>query len=191
MNPYDDATLDSLPDSAWDTLAEGANRGRHPFHTVTLATMGQGGAQARTVVLRSADPATRTLSCHTDLRSAKVEELRTDPRCTWLFYDREGKLQLRLSGEARVHVDNALTHERWAAGASRSRQCYRPLAPGAPCVAGDLDVPAEAEPEGMAHFAVLTCVVDTFEWLYLRAAGHRRARFQWRDGAWAGTWIGA
>ena len=88
-------TLGALPSLAWEALAEGVSKGRDPFHTVTLATTGPAGAEARTVVLRGADAEARTLACHTDLRSGKVEELRADPRCTWLCYDRGRKLQLR------------------------------------------------------------------------------------------------
>ena len=41
---------------------------------------------------------------------------------------------------------------------------------------------------GRAHFAVVPVNVVRFEWLHLRRAGHRRARFDWQ-GRWQGRWL--
>ena len=99
------------------------------------------GVFATTDVLRSADPDTRILSCHTDSRSPKVIQLAEDSRFSWHFYDRDAKIQLRAYGNAWTHQGDTLASQRWQDGAWRSAQCYRtPLAPGASCTEADLDI---------------------------------------------------
>ncbi len=81
-------TLEGALHAAFGRLAEGARDGRSPFRTPALATLGRDGApQLRTVVLRGFDPAARSLSIHTDRRSAKVAELAADPRAALHVYD--------------------------------------------------------------------------------------------------------
>jgi hypothetical protein len=42
--------------------------------------------------------------------------------------------------------------------------------------------------EGWEHIIVITSVVYSFDWLYLQAAGHRRALLRWRDDRWESGW---
>jgi len=185
----DDAGLTDLPGLAWQMLVDGVGRSDAPFHTPVLATQSDDGPALRTVVLRAADPDERLLVCHTDLRSPKLRQLSLDPRVHWLFYDAGAKLQLRIGARASLHQGDALARERWAASRERSRECYRnPFAPGTPVEAPEVATRLLAE-DGFANFAVIRTEVLEFEWLYLRAAGHRRARFTWRDAAWQGAWL--
>ena len=184
-----EASLGQIPDLAWAMLAEGVARGRAPFHTPVLATVAAGGPQARTVVLRGADPDTRTVACHTDKRSPKVGELVSEEALTWVFYDRNQKIQLRLWGQARLHAGDRFARERWDTSRPGSRECYRgPQAPGAEVTAPEEALPMDVV-DGYANFTVVSCIVDKMDWLYLNAAGHRRARFDWREGQWQGSWV--
>ena len=111
--------LGQIVKDQWTTLATAAKDRHHPWHTPTLANVGDGVAQVRTVVLRSADPASRVLTCHTDTRSPKITHLKEDPSFSWLFYDRDAKIQLRAYGHAWIHHDDALAERRWQDGAWR------------------------------------------------------------------------
>ena len=183
--------LKQIADDQWQSLATAARDRHHAWHTPTLANVGEDIAQLRTVVLRSADPVTRILTCHTDSRAPKIAQLSQDPRCSWHFYDREAKTQLRAYGTAWTHHGDALAHQRWQDGAWRSAQCYRtPLAPGEPCTEEDLDIGVPVDPAtGEEHFVVLASEINTLDWLFLRVEGHRRARFLWGQGCWQGEWI--
>ena len=181
------ARLDSIFVQIWIDLGQGALRGRHPFHTPVLATQGDAGPDARTVVLRDADAGLRRLICHTDIRSPKIRALQSQPQVAWLFYDRSNNTQLRARGRVRVSHDDELARTRWKASAARSRDCYHAaLAPSTPASS-----PAAPEPleSGFENFAVIDCEVDSIDWLYLQHGGHLRARFDWRDGQWASTWL--
>ena len=183
-----------IPATAWCLLQAGCNSARDPLHTPVLATLGKFGPSQRTVVLRHVDPAHRTLACHTDLRSLKVREARENERCSWLFYDRERKLQIRLAGIASVHSDDRLAERRWLETNPRGKACYNNNhAPGqkvsAPLAAPALIKEAEAKVEARARFAVLATRIDFFDWLMLSINGHRRAQFLWKNGNWCGEWV--
>ena len=158
-----------------------------------MANIVNGEPENRTVVLRSADPDTRILTCHVDLRSNKLEKLASEKRFSWLFYDRKNKTQLRAYGKGWIHKNDEFALERWNAGAWKSAQCYRTLiSPGAPCRRQDLQLSVEVNKKtGIENFAVLACEIDKFDWLFLRAEGHLRAKFAWTKSGWSGEWIGA
>lgn len=175
-------TLEACLAEAFRRLARGAADRRSPFHTPTLATIGADGApQARTLVLRGFDAATRTLRLHTDARSRKVAELARDPRCALHLYDAAAKLQLRLAGRAALHGDDAVAEATWAGSRDFSRMCYAIApAPGTP-VATPPPAPRDAE-AGRGAFRVILLRFDRLDWLELAAPGHRRARFAWAQG---------
>lgn len=192
----------TLPDTwalCWDLLDEGANLARVPFHTPVLATVSAAGPEVRTVVLRAADRDARTLTCHTDARSAKYQEIRGDRRVSWLFYDPARKLQVRIHALADVCNDGAPAEDRWARVRTGSRRCYlSEQPPGARLpVAGNAlppelqtrrPTPEESE-SGRPNFAVVQSRVLSLDCLYLDSAGHRRARFDCADGAPEGRWV--
>lgn len=189
---YDD--LDAILMTAWDMIAAGAEDRHAASHTVTLATVGTDGApRARIVVLRGCSPDARHLRVHTDRRSAKVDELAAEPRCSVLHYDPEAKIQVRLDARATVTIDGGDWMDAWAATQGFSRECYRVTDPsGAPLThPSDARFSADATNDGADNFAVILITVDAVEWLYLHNEGHRRARFSWNGAtaAWTGQWL--
>lgn len=173
--------LDETLAEAIRLLARGVADRRSPFHTPTLATLSPDGAPSlRTLVLRGFDAPGRTLSLHTDARSAKAAQLEADGRAALHAYDAGARIQLRLSGIATVHRDGPVTDAAWARATPNSRLVYaQEAAPGTPLANPSLP---PFEGEARDHFATIAFRFHTLEWLWLAAAGHRRARFTW-DGA--------
>ncbi len=185
---YRSASLDDLHDIIWTLLKEGTQDAFSPFHTAALATIADHGPEVRTVVLRHADAGARQVGCHTDWRSPKRVQVENQPRISWMFYDRERKIQLRLRGQAFLNGKNALARDRWERSAPHSRKCYAsPLRPGT-LVNQPQAAPPDAE-SGWCNFAVLLCHIDYVDWLFLHAAGHRRANLLWRHNAWKAFWV--
>jgi pyridoxamine 5'-phosphate oxidase len=189
-------SLDGAFDEAWRRLGRAVVDRRSAMRTVQLASVGlDGGARVRTVVLRGADREMRRLRVHTDRRSPKVAEIERDPRVELCAYDPGAKIQIRARGAMTLHRGDAMALDAWAATQPFSRVCYRAAhGPGAP-----LTDPAEGDPDdaakdpadadaGFETFTVLALTVDRLDWLYLAARGHRRAVFDWEDGAWRGRW---
>jgi len=188
---YDD--LDLTLAEAWRLLVVGAADRRSAFHTPTVATNGGDGAPAiRTIVLRAADQATRTLRFHTDRRSAKFADISRDARVALHAYEAPAKVQLRVAGRARLHgFGDPVAKMAWTGSQRQSRLCYGQHAePGQV-----LDDPVAAlagtdDPDGgEVHFTAVVITVARLEWLYLASAGHRRARYEWTGENWRGHWL--
>ena len=178
--------LDAIREEAFALLARGARDRRSAFHTPIMATIGlDGRPRARVVVLRACEGETLTLRIHTDARSAKVAELRRDPRAALTFYDSARKWQVRVDGVTRLHQGDTLAQSAWDGSQAMSRRCYAAEpGPGTRLRAGgDFVLPAddEAAEAGQARFVVLMLKLEQLEWLHLAAAGHRRALFAFGD----------
>lgn len=185
---YTRMNLSDLPHAAWSLLAIGVKNRHSPLHTPALATVGDNGPEVRTVVLRHSDPDARQISCHTDWRSAKRSQIEIHERVSWLFYDQDLKIQLRVRGKVIVHTDTDLAEQRWRRSTPSSRMCY--AADNAPGQIIEAPLPAPSDSDsGWSQFAVLLCDVDAIDWLCLNAFGHQRALLQWHENAWSSTWI--
>jgi hypothetical protein len=172
-------TLAATEDQVWHRLSRGVADRRAPARHPVLATVGQG-AEARVVVLRGADRATGILRLHTDLASAKVSELRAEPRATLLIWEEAARLQIRLRVRVEVLTGPDVAAD-WARVPHPARGVYGASpAPGAP-----LANPHDASPgPDPARFAVLACHVHQIETLHLGKDLHRRARFADGQGVW-------
>jgi hypothetical protein len=181
------AFYDDLPQTlraCWTLLERGAADRRSAFHTLAAATTGlDGRPRVRTVVSRRVDPPARAVRFHADSRSAKVAELRADPRLALLGYDPGAKIQLRLEGTATLHTEGPVADEAWAGSPPASRICYGTApAPGEPVAqGGGFALPASPDEvaAGRENFCAVLVTVERLEFLYLALEGHRRARFSW------------
>ncbi|WP_373354943.1 pyridoxamine 5'-phosphate oxidase family protein [Pseudoroseicyclus sp. CXY001] len=115
---------------------------------------------------------------HTDAATAKVAELKADPRAALLIWDEAAALQLRLTGRARVETGASAAD--WAA--ARQENYGKQPAPGMVIAEGGA---WELRPAPEA-FATVTLDVAALEVLHLGAA-HRRARFE--APGWGGAWL--
>ncbi len=190
VEPYQRAAFaDDLAltlEEAWTRLTHGVRDRRSPFHTPAVATIGiDGRPRMRTVVIRGADSVQRSLRFHTDLRGAKVVEIRGDPRIALHAYDPRSKFQVRVEGCASIHFDDPVADHAWDASKLMSRACYgTEPQPGAPLnEVGSFDIPSAEEDinAGRANFCVVLLHVASIETLYLDHAGHRRAVFALDD----------
>ncbi len=174
--PPDD--LDAILADCWTTLRRAVADRRHPFRLPTLATTNDGIPDARTVVLRHADPDTWTIACHTDKRSPKFQQLTQQPRCAWVFYDPRARIQLRLNTTASLHTADTIADGAWTNSHPGARDCYRAVrSPSTPAPGPAAPEPGETE-SGRDRFAVVRARVLSIDWLFLHHAGHRRALFR-------------
>lgn len=169
----------------WDVLRDGAARRKSGFHTFALATVAPDGTpDARTVILRGADAETRTLTFNSDIRSPKFRQLRENPNVVAVFYSVEDKLQIRVRGLAEIHHDDPVAAVRWEKTPRMARETYcTPHAPGAILPDNPTDAPAIPLPltDAYQNFALVIIRVAEIEWLFLSAAGHRRARVRYAE----------
>lgn len=183
LQPWGSDLLE-LYSEIWKRLTFGILDRHAPARHPTLATTtAEGRPKARTVVLRAADKVAGTLDIHTDLRSAKVGELRATPFAALHVWDPLAHLQLRIEAQVTLLAGQDAA-EMWKAVPAASRLSYGSSpAPGEP-IPQALDYTKAAD---AGSFVVLRLKVDTLEALYL-GQNHCRARFD-RSDAWTGTWL--
>jgi len=194
---YGDLTAVRL--EAFNLLTRGARDRRSAFHTPVLVTNGLDGyPAARTVVLREFDVQHRSFIIHTDVRSAKTVELKADERAVVVFYDAQKKIQIRVKGRCQIHHQDDVSRSAWQRLAAISRRCYLGQPPGTATDRPSSGLPAnfatraptdEEAAEGLDNFVVLSVRMFELDWLFLAAAGHRRARITWEPGGEAATWL--
>ena len=187
---YDD--LAGTLDRSWRLLETAVADPASPARTPVLISVSTDGlAQGRTVVLRGFNRQQRQLKVFTDVRSAKVAQLRAQPNCTLVGYQPDPMIQLRLNTRAVIHHDNELTRDAWTVmpGPNRCNYLTDPdpgslsIEPtdGRPVITAE-SVPTQKENEiAYSHFSVIVFTVNELEWLYLPRRGHRRAQFIWDE----------
>lgn len=184
METQIDSSANALFERGWQLLEEALRNRKSGFRTFTLATMGQSGAEARTVVLREVDAESGFLRFNADVRSAKVAELQAHPQATALFYDPAQKFQIRARVSAMIHHRDEIAREAWSATALLARRCYlAPFVPSTPLEVFHPNMPEHLvgrEPEedesigGFENFSTVRLHITTFETFSLDYEGHRR-----------------
>ena len=178
--------LIDLFNETWKELEDGATKYGHPFRTCSLATSGiSGGIQQRTVNLRELTKE-KTLVFYTDLRSAKIEQIKKNPKVSVLFYNPFIQLQIFLCGIIKIHSEDSLWDDHIVNIEGRSINDYNSLyAPGKP-----IKNPIEVTRTKDINFAVLELIPDTIEYLKLRDEPNRiRAIFNLKDNVWEKTFL--
>ena len=171
----------------WLMLDDAITNRSSQFRTPTFICGDQLDFDGRIVVLRKSDQKNNLLQFHSDIRSDKIEILKKNPKASFLFYDKELKIQVRLKVEALINHNNDVTKQSWEKTQHISRKCY--LVDNGPGTISDeptsglkpeldnFDYTKEESEKGYKNFTVIQCKIKSIEWLYLAAKGHRRARF--------------
>ncbi|REJ75606.1 MAG: hypothetical protein DWQ47_09045 [Acidobacteria bacterium] len=182
----------------WKHLDLGVLDSKHPFHTPVFGTVCDASPEMRVVVLRRFWRRPPAIAFHSHSGSPKIEQLRSNPRCTWVFYHPDENFQTRISGIAEVITDGDLADEQWAATSFFARRCYIGKAPsqtskkpshGMPKEIVEREPSAEESKAGRDNFAVILSKIATVDVVELDVRGHRRSFFDWRGGELKTSWL--
>ena len=176
----------------WSMLNNAVKDRNSQFRIPVFSCGNNDNIESRIVVLRKSDENNNIVQFHSDIRSDKIEILKKNPKASFLFYDKELKIQVRLKVEAIINHNNDITKQSWEKTQHISRKCY--LVDNGPGTISDeptsglkpeldnFDYTKEESEEGYKNFTVIQCKIKSIEWLYLAAKGHRRARFDLENG---------
>ena len=192
-------TLDGVLDKIWLMLEQGANQSDDPFHWPVLGTTSKEGCNLRTVILRKVDASDRILVCHTDARSAKVQDIKNYSQTSWLFYHPTKKIQLRISGQTTLHAHDPYADQQWADTSITNRLNYCASKPPGTRI----DKPSSGLPDFLLNkiptfletercrknFMVIVVHLFSIDWLLLKITGNRRALFEWDKDRLRSTWL--
>jgi hypothetical protein len=175
-------TLESVYDSIWSELKEGAAKRKHPFHLCFFSSISfqNSGADSRIIILRDVNVNDLLLRSNCDTRSNKAEDIRKNPNTTLLFYDQVKKIQIRIKAESEI-VDNLSVIEPiWSASQEISKRCY--YAPQPP--SSTLDEPfsnqlldLDDQKLGINVFGLIVSRALEIDYLSLNYDGHIRCHY--------------
>ena len=197
MQPAYYENFDEIIKKIWSMLGDAIKNRSSQFRIPTFICGNQNDFDGRIVVLRKSKIDERLLQFHSDIRSEKISKLKSNNRAALLFYDKEEKIQVRAKVECTINHKNKITEESWSKTAHISRKCYlvengpgteteNPTS-GLKPELDNFDYTMDESEKGYENFTVIQCKVISFEWLYLAAKGHRRARFEYGDNLGSGT----
>ena len=191
--------LDKVYLKIWELLKIGLENRDLPFHIPVFICSDKIKSDGRIVVLRGIDEKEMKIWFHSDIRSNKVKILKSNPKATLLFYDKNEKIQLRISGNTKINNKNDITKKSWKKTAHMSRQCYLgDKAPGSNALiptsgltskVDNLKYTLEESEIGYENFCVIETFIKSIEWLYLAAKGHRRAYFSLKNNSLEKKWL--
>ncbi len=177
-------SYDSMTDQVWKRLVQAGDDPSHAMRVVVLATLGGGGSpEARLMVIRGADRQLGKLWFYTDLRSPKVEQLRTCPDACAVAWDTACGVQLRIRGTATVDSSSPLADDHWRQASLGLQMLLRsPEDPGRPLKWPDprlmgMKTALDADDESTArrNFAVIEIKISSIEWHQVCDNDQRRA----------------
>jgi pyridoxamine 5'-phosphate oxidase len=191
--------LDKVYFKIWELLESGLKNRELPFHIPIFICGDKNKFDGRIVVFRGLDKKEKKIWFHTDIRSKKINILKSNPKGTFLFYDKSEKIQLRVNCNIKINYQNEFTKKSWKKTAHMSRQCYLgDLAPGTNSslptsgLTEDIDnskYSIEESEKGYKNFCVVDAFISSIEWLYLAAKGHRRAYFSIKNNFLEKKWL--
>jgi 3-hydroxyisobutyrate dehydrogenase len=191
--------LDKIYSKIWELLKLGLEHRDKPFHIPVFICGNESQFDGRIIVLRGVDSKENKIWFHSDKRSNKIQILRSNNKGVFLFYDKDEKIQLRISGKTKINFQNEITKNSWKKTAHMSRQCYLgELAPGFEVfeptsgLSEDVDnlkYSVEQSEVGYKNFCVIETFIESIEWLYLASKGHRRAYFTLENNLVKKKWL--
>ena len=98
----------------WSMLDNAVKDRSSSFRIPVFSCGIDGEVDSRIVVLRKSDQSNNLIQYHSDIRSDKIEKLKSNKKAAMLFYDKDEKIQVRLKVECTVNHNNDVTKESWS-----------------------------------------------------------------------------
>ena len=153
-----------------------------------LATMGLD-APVRTVVLRDFQTSPMSIQCHTDIRSAKVPQLRENPIATFHWYDPVERLQTIARTTTVLHHGTNPARTAWERLTVHGKRQYSQIdSPGAE-IQGVSPRFADDSESGWDHFCLIMATITEIDMLHLRQGGNIRCRLTPEKTGWNRIWL--
>ena len=178
-NEYDD--IQDTLESAKLILTDAVPNAKTLFHTPVVSLSNGRDISSRVMVLREFDMDKRILRFHTDNRAAKIQVINESNLASVVGYDPDLKVQIKMTGNVDVHINDKVTEDAWNESTPRSKKCYSVKGGSSKVINDptDYDIKEFNVENGYQNFAVLVFNFDALEFLFLKSTGHRRAIHKW------------
>ena len=182
-----------VANETWRRLADCADDRSHPMRLVSMCSVDESGRPAaRLMGIRGVDPGAGLLWFYSDRRAGKMEQLRRTPAVALVAYDPRDAVQLRIAGEAGVHLSDHVAERHWEqiTMAADHVSWLSEIDPESAGAQADPKLSAMVEsarhlPTGTGRdsFGVIEVRVDEIEWLQVSGNEQRCAKLR-RENGW-------
>ena len=174
--------LTEILDSVFKELKKGTQINKHPFRYTCLGTVDASGTpQQRMVVIR--DIKNNEITIYTDLRTEKINDLKSNPKASLLFYDYKKLRQIKLSGT--ISIDESPNESLWNAIPAKAQKDYTTKEkPGT-----KISNPEEISYTEINNFCVLKFTFTKIDSLKLTRPNHVRTQFELINDNWEGSFV--
>ncbi len=187
-------SLDLALENALNKLKRAVKKRNDDLHLLNVVTVDyQNKPNTRNVVLRDFSFDNLTIRFHTDKRSSKIKDIRSNKSICLIGYDKKAKLQIRIDADAYSIDDREILKDIWKKMYPMSRECYRVSKSPGEKIESLNEVTFDEDDEtnliGFDNFAAIQCDIKTIEVLYLSHINHIRAKYTKIDGILKGERI--
>tara|TARA_B110000444_G_scaffold152159_1_gene142382 strand:- start:634 stop:1227 length:594 start_codon:yes stop_codon:yes gene_type:complete len=193
-----DLNFNSVILDEFSEIESGVKSAKHPFHMFCISTIRNQYPENRNVILRSFSTSSFSFSFNTDIRSQKINDLKSNKKVSALFYDEKRKVQLRVKAIAAINYDDSISLKAWNNMHKDSRICYGgEYSPSEKLKNYSPNLP-ENHLDGLSeklnrfayeNFSVIRLNIISIDWLKLNYLGHQRILFEIYNNKISACWI--
>lgn len=173
-------SLAEIKSTMLNALKRAGNDHKSAFRFIILNTISDGFPNSRYVVLRRFNITSQELFIYTDSRSTKIEEIKQNPFCSVLTYDRQNKCQIKLRGKMSIHHMDEVAKEHWNS-LEGGKESYNTEAKPGKKVNSMHDANQMKDEYNDDYFSVLAMKVSRAEILQLSGDGHIRVLYDFEN----------
>lgn len=182
--------LGDIFNRCWEDLVNAAKSPIHPFHFPVFGTINSHHVELRTVVLRDVVPNDGCLIFYTDYRSPKIQQIKINPHVSWLFYNPDARIQIRIKALASIHHLNETSSKYWSLLKEHHKRDYSTFLPPSNPIEETVEYLDKGNEEKLfENFAVISTEVVEIDWLMIKSNENKRARFIKDKSGFISEWL--
>ena len=179
FNIFSKNNLKKIEQLIWDFFQQGVKNKKSVFHLPTIATCGDKTFNLRTVVLRKVIREDHTIVFHTDIRSQKIAELKSNNKLFLHIYDKKNKIQIQAEGKAKIFYETKFNDIVWKSLSDNTKSVYLIKQTPGKKIANEKGLKYLINDEGYKNFAIIKVKINKIIFLHLNHNGNKRALFKY------------
>jgi len=179
FNIFSINNLNKIEQLIWDFFQQGVKNKKSAFHYPTIATGNERRFNLRTVILREVVRESHIIIFHTDIRSKKIEELKSNNRLYLHVYDKKNKIQIQAEGKAEIFNKVKLNELTWNSLSNNTKSAYLIKETPGIKIKSEKDFNYLDEKKGFRNFAIVKVGIKKITFLNLNYDGNKKAFFEY------------
>ena len=181
--------MDKILNREFKELKKSLKNAKHEYHSFCFSTVNSKKPSIRTVILRDFNE--NFLSFNSDVRSSKIQDIYNHSEVSALFYDKGRRVQLRMTGNAKINHQNDTAKKVWDKVDLQSRKCYMGAfppgkrldnwIPNIPLEYLETDPTKQDSELGYDNFCSISMTINSIDVLELHYDGHVRFMVKYKE----------